>query len=237
MTRPPTGVSFAQYFPTAPKVQLAEALDRAGRDLSKGSKIRDHPSSHAELATLSPETDANEIYRSAQGSSSLSAPHSRTDDHDSPMADIPSTGGSASSHASSGSSIFSHPPRHLATTSHSRLPANVTPISSRFSPLNPPHSAPSITDTSRSSAHSSQTTQLNGVLSYIPSFAERCPARDPLPSIKGLKCTYDPLLDRLRNKSVNKTSKPIYKEFGLVRTFISLSDNKGRGASFVEGKK
>jgi histone-lysine N-methyltransferase SETD1 len=45
---------------------------------------------------------------------------------------------------------------------------------------------------------------------------ERIPARDPLLSTKGIKCTYDPLLDRLRKKLVNKNAKPVYKEFGLV---------------------
>ncbi|WKT43405.1 hypothetical protein QSH57_008241 [Fusarium oxysporum f. sp. vasinfectum] len=35
-----------------------------------------------------------------------------------------------------------------------------------------------------------------------------------MPSVKGLKCTYDPLLDRVHNKSVSKNAKPTYKEFG-----------------------
>lgn len=39
--------------------------------------------------------------------------------------------------------------------------------------------------------------------------------------VKGSKCTYDPLLDRVRNKGVSKSAKPIYKEFGLVRITIT----------------
>lgn len=45
--------------------------------------------------------------------------------------------------------------------------------------------------------------------------AERPPARDLFPSVKGKKCTYDPILDRVRNKGISKTAKPVYEEFGL----------------------
>ena len=45
---------------------------------------------------------------------------------------------------------------------------------------------------------------------------EREVAREPGSSVMGRKCTYDPILDRLRNKAVSKTAKPIYKEFGFV---------------------
>ena len=39
-----------------------------------------------------------------------------------------------------------------------------------------------------------------------------------MPSVKGIKCTFDPLLERIRDRSISKSAQPIYKEFGLVRT-------------------
>jgi histone-lysine N-methyltransferase SETD1 len=110
--------------------------------------------------------------------------------------------------------------------------ASVTPLASKGSPsasltsapatLDMPASAPSdrnataMNHVSRSSAtHDSSTSDA------WPSI-ERVLARDPMPSVKGMKCTFDPILERQRNKGVSKTAKPIYKEFGLVR-IITLS--------------
>lgn len=62
----------------------------------------------------------------------------------------------------------------------------------------------------------------NGVLSASRSTLDELPrlerevARDSGISVKGRKCIYDPILDRLRHKSVSKTSKVTYKDFGLV---------------------
>jgi histone-lysine N-methyltransferase SETD1 len=70
----------------------------------------------------------------------------------------------------------------------------------------------------------SQRLQQNGISSI-----ERPPARDPLLSVKGIKCTNDPLLDRLRKKNVNKNAKPVYKEFGLVRIITEYLRCRGGG--------
>jgi histone-lysine N-methyltransferase SETD1 len=75
----------------------------------------------------------------------------------------------------------------------------------------------------RQSSHNSPAVGPNGSISDGPLAIERPPARDPMPSVKGLKCTYDPLLDRVHNKSVSRNAKPTYKEFGRVRTIIYFS--------------
>jgi histone-lysine N-methyltransferase SETD1 len=62
----------------------------------------------------------------------------------------------------------------------------------------------------------------NGLASYNQDALERLPARDPHTSIKGSKCTYDPLLDRHRKKNANKGSKPVYETFGLVCAIINI---------------
>jgi histone-lysine N-methyltransferase SETD1 len=84
----------------------------------------------------------------------------------------------------------------------------------------------------RQPSHDSFANGYNGSISDGPP-AGRPPARDPLRSVKGTKCTYDPLLDRKHNKSVSKSAKPIYEEFGLVR-ILYISTPKGGASSRTE---
>jgi histone-lysine N-methyltransferase SETD1 len=57
-------------------------------------------------------------------------------------------------------------------------------------------------------------------------------ARDPNRGIKGTKCTYDPSLDRRLDSAQKRKSKPIYKEFGLVR--ITLYNPRGASSCLCE---
>jgi histone-lysine N-methyltransferase SETD1 len=65
------------------------------------------------------------------------------------------------------------------------------------------------------------------VLQAQPTFADqpasepRVYARDPNTGVKGMICTYDPLLDRKLSSNEKKKAKPTYKEFGLVRITTS----------------
>ncbi|KAF4465308.1 histone-lysine N-methyltransferase H3 lysine-4 specific [Fusarium albosuccineum] len=236
MTRPP-GASFAQFFPTAPKVK-AQAQSRADRERDRD---RDRPKTTTSSASINGlsdpvpgsaalDADANASTRPVPGPNGhLSAPDIlpvQLDDTESPLADIPSTVDSASSYSSAASSIFSTSARHgaAATSSSSRLPtSSLTPIASKDSPSNSSVSAPTKTDMSapltadraaRQSSHNSPAVGPNGSISDGLPAIERVPARDPMLSVKGLKCTYDPLLDRVHNKSVSRNAKPTYKEFG-----------------------
>ncbi|KAK5993170.1 COMPASS component SET1 [Cladobotryum mycophilum] len=219
MTRPPTGASFAQFFPNAPKVR-AEAQGRVDRERSKRS---------AQAADLLPDTafltdtDVNNSSRTLHRGASSDAPH-LMDDNESSPGDIPSTVDSASSHASSASSIFSNTARPITTSSSSGPSMSVTPLAPIDSPSssNPPLAKSDMSilpATDRAPSRTSQTTlprpHCDSQSDGAPPIA-RIPARDPLPSAKGRICTYDPLVDRLRNKNVSKSAKPIYKAFGLM---------------------
>lgn len=235
MTRPPSVPGFAQFFPTAPKVR-AEAEGRADRERSRSKpngvdSSRDYPD-------LS-DSQANGIV-SSHGRISSDAPHAqsqaRVDENESPPRDIPSTVDSASSYASAASSVFSARPG--ATSASSRYPtASVTPLASKDSPSSSITTAPSKGEmppsalSDRAARHTSQASAITTVRNGFPSdeFSAVEPARDPVPSIKGLKCTFDPLLERLRNKGVSKTAKPTYKEFGMVRINNTLHPGLGRG--------
>ncbi|KAH7152513.1 histone H3 methyltransferase complex protein [Dactylonectria estremocensis] len=226
MTRPP-GASFAQFFPTAPKVK-AQAQSRADRDRDRDRPKTDSIASAFDLLPATAAASDLDVDASAQSlpgpcGPPADAPPAHIDDNDSPLADIPSTVDSASSYGSTASSIFSSSARHAATAASSRLPtSSLTPIDS---PSRIPASAPTKPNMSTSLAadqasrypsHNSSAIGRNGATSEaLPAAIERVPARDPTPSVKGLKCTHDPLLDRVHNKSASRNAKLAYKEFGF----------------------
>ncbi|KAF7548608.1 hypothetical protein G7046_g8609 [Stylonectria norvegica] len=231
MTRP-SGASYAQFFPTAPKVKAQAQQGRAARDRSKpavcgpDSLLGTAAALGSDVNSLS-NPDANPAAQSSSGlgDSRLHIPRPHVDDNDSPLADLPSTVGSSSSHSSSASSVFSTSARQAATAASSRLPtSSVTPIASKDSPS---YSSSSVfsklemaasltTDQAASqSSHNYTAADRNGTISNGVSAIERLPARDAMPSVKGSKCTYDPLLDRVHNKAVSRNAKPTYKDFGL----------------------
>ncbi|KAF4336159.1 histone-lysine n-methyltransferase H3 lysine-4 specific [Fusarium beomiforme] len=227
MTRPP-GASFAQFFPTAPKVK-AQSQTRPDQN-----RDRDRPNTGSTPSSINGACDPTSTSAVSDADANTGqngiVPASDTmptqpDDTESPFTDIPRTVDSASSYSSTASSIFSTTARHgaAATTASSRLPtSSLTPIASKDSP-NSSASATAKPDMSscqtadRAARHSSRNSPATGpdgsISNGLPP-SERIPARDPMPSVKGLKCTYDPLLDRVHNKSVSKNAKPTYKEFG-----------------------
>lgn len=228
MTRPPQGTSFAQFFPNAPKVR-AEVQTQTQTHIDseiQRPRLRAEGSDASEnFAVLS---DTYDRHTRESSSAAVSSSRIPVDEGDSPAVDIPSTVDSASSHASSASSIFSNPAK--------RAPINPSPgpslsSSNLDSAVSLDHqslstSSPSYINRSRAHGTSVPTSSISN-MSDISS-SKRMPARDPHPSVKGLKCTYDPLLDRTRSKSSNKHATPTYSEFGLVRTYICLLDT-GRG--------
>jgi histone-lysine N-methyltransferase SETD1 len=229
MTRPSPGVSFAQFFPNAPKVR-AEVEGRADRERSRRNSIQGNNSSCQDSAVGAPTSSITGSAPPSQANAiSSDAVHSHTDDHDTPLGDIPNTVGSASSHTSSASSVFSNSQRQTAAATSSHISARTTPLphrdSSSYSP-NPSSAKPDMppldaADHGSGRTHIVAPTQThNGVDTHGIQHVDRPSARDPFPSVKGLKCTYDPILDRARNKGAGKGSKPSYKEFGLVRIHL-----------------
>ncbi|KAH7318760.1 hypothetical protein B0I35DRAFT_252043 [Stachybotrys elegans] len=243
MTRPPTGPTFAQFFPNAPKV-ATEGTGRAERDRPR---LKQHAADSSREATTPLESDAslnlnnNNSRPASRGASTEYPLHHVVDDNESPPVDIPSTVGSASSYISSTSSVFSGSLRPSATAVSSSRASAITPLTSKDSPSNsstPSHSKsdmPLVLNNDVAAAQSSHNTSAdghNGSISLTPMGDGRVFARDPMPSVKGMKCVYDPLLDRSRNKAATKSAKPIHQEFGLVRITIS-SYIKGGGVIAV----
>lgn len=212
MTRPPPGVSFAQFFPNAPKVK-AEAQ---GRDKNRGTND-DSDLSGVNTAAQDSATDA--LTSPSVNGTSQAPPHH---DEDSLLGDMPSTVDSGSSHASSSSSLFSNAAARMPPTSSSRLTSHIPAVSSPLHSSNTSTLYPQASTTASADSASHTMKLVNGSASSLRLAVSEHPgiqrevARQSGVAVKGRKCTYDPILERMRNKSVSKTAKPVYKEFGMV---------------------
>ncbi|KAK2598964.1 histone methyltransferase set1 [Conoideocrella luteorostrata] len=220
MTRAPPGVSFAQFFPNAPKVR-AEAQGRAVRERSRRNSLASGGSDREPAAGVL-SSNATGFAQPLQSNISSDGPHPQTDDHDTPPGDIPSTVGSSSSHTSCASSVFSSSQRQITTAASSYISTTTTPIapreSSSYSPI-PSYSKPDMPPQIAANYGSVRTnttvlTDSNDGSILFSQHVDRPPARDTFSSVKGKKCTYDPIIDRIHKKGVSKNVKPIYKDFG-----------------------
>jgi histone-lysine N-methyltransferase SETD1 len=209
-----SGAGFAQFFPAAPRAAREKATERE-RAKSRASDATDRDAKMPVSST----SISSSLHRDGIKSDppSSDAAHLPTDDTESLQGDTLNGVGSASSHASTASSVFSasNPPTALNASSH---PANssLTPLTNAGSPSypsnsqQPKHVAKSNGPTAIPTTDSPSTSRRAGV-------ADRIPARDPTRRIQGMKCTYDPLLDKKSSSSEKKTMKPTYKTFGSVR--------------------
>ncbi|KAK1491058.1 SET domain-containing protein [Colletotrichum abscissum] len=223
MTRQ-SSASFAQFFPAAPRV----ARDRANEREKAKAKVQDSAggllSGSKSGGTPSVNGTTGERSSTADGlpSDTSQQPH---DGHESPLGDTLNAVGSASSYASTGSSVFSTAARQAVPSGISHIPpSSGTPLTSIESPSYPGNAAlskttmPQAQNTDRGEAAVSLNTPTSRLNSSLPEpypQIERIPARDPNRSRKGIKCTYDPFNDRTLSKHGRKDAKPIYKEFGL----------------------
>ncbi|KAN0089891.1 histone H3-K4 methyltransferase Set1 [Hyaloscypha variabilis] len=228
MSRAP-GASFAQFFPSAPRAAKDKAKER---EKSKSFSI-DSPS-------IRPVADTKAVastFRVDDGGSSrgggdsmppapdASAP--QAEDNESLQGDLLNGVGSASSHTSAVSSVFSAPGQqpNISTSGTSRNVSSLTPLTnadsspSRVTSPNQYKTGAPATNSTWSSAE--KPIGHDDVLQAQPASADQPPseprvfARDPNKGVKGMICTYDPLLDRKLSSNEKKKAKPIYKEFGL----------------------
>lgn len=159
------------------------------------------------------------------------AVHSSTDDNESLAGDTLNAGGSASSHTSTTSSVFSAATR-LSASATMRKPHTLTPPTTIASP-----SSSYLSTTAPTKAQSTTLRRYDdGTDSLVPitdgsahgaAAVERVPCRDPSRSIKCIKRTYEPLLDPSLSSSEKKKAKPIYKEFGLVCAHLDTLTLRG----------
>lgn len=209
MSRLPQGKGFAQFFPNAPRTK-AESRAHTSSDTAEFA-LKANDASGGVLPFDNSERDAisDGLERLLPETSGSRLPA----EDESPTIEIPSTVDSASSHTSSGSSMFSNSAlRNITTTSHeaSRMSTSGERASAHstshhiMDKSQPPTDYASLSKSTVSSRHDSN---------------HRILARDPSAAVLGRKCTYDPLLDRSRSRSSNKHAAPTYIEFGSVSTF------------------
>ncbi|KAL8418908.1 hypothetical protein RB594_002207 [Gaeumannomyces avenae] len=236
---PPPGASFTACFPAAPKAVRDRALER-----ERARKRPADPPSTSAISRPSPlGGDCQPAEDTAPALCSSSAPPLRgsepasdtprpyVDDSESIPGDILNAVGSASSHASTTSSVFSSSaPHHSAMAPSKSSSSHVTPLTNLGSPSYSVASGPSRPLASTplgpdkvDGPPSSTPTALapNGALPDADSLSldaaavERIPARDATRPVMGSRCIYDPLLDKSVPSDKKRSSKPIYEDFGI----------------------
>ncbi|XXH00275.1 hypothetical protein Hte_006617 [Hypoxylon texense] len=203
---------YKEFFPNAPRAARDKANEREREKSTKTSDSADNDS----------KTEAPARRDGAKYDSSLSdAAHPPIDDTESLQGDILNGVGSASSHASTASSVFTTFNSSAAMNASSRASnSNLTPLTTMGSPPHPANMQPA---KQRSSAMQSaaarydkpSSTAATKPSSSVPGVAERPSARDPNLVIKGTKCIHDPSTDQSLSSSERKTMKPKYKNIGL----------------------
>ena len=238
MSRPPGtgGATFAQFFPAAPRAAKDRAMER-----ERGRRTAESPSSNPAAdqngrRTPAPRPDEGAVTsRSRRDGSASDIAHPATDDSESVQGDTLNTVGSASSHASTSSSVFSTSARQNGLAAAKASNSQFTPLTTVESPsysISPNPTKPSTSTPQYPDKVNGFASKPAGATNISPapdglSAIQRIPARDPSVSVKGIKCTYDPLLDRSISSSEKKKAKPIYKEFGSVCTSILYSAGRG----------
>ncbi|OTB16895.1 hypothetical protein K445DRAFT_316409 [Daldinia sp. EC12] len=218
---------YKEFFPNAPRAARDKANEREREKSSRTSEAAENDSKAATPAHRD----------GAKYDSSLSdAAHPPTDDTESLQGDILNGVGSASSHASTASSVFTTSNSSAALNASSRASnSNSTPLTISGSPTNPPLIQAAKQRTSAIHNTSSRSDSTNPIMaagssSSLPSAVKRLPVRDPNLTIKGTKCIHDPSTDKSLSSSDRKTLKPKYKNIGLVRIIYNM--DRG-GASSV----
>lgn len=244
MTRP-SGASFAQFFPAAPRVARDRAVER---ERAKSRSYESHCTRVADTNGHRTPTGSQDS-RQPEGiglraiNTAMSRSHRddalqpHTDDSESLAGDNLNTIGSTSSHESSSSSVFSTSAQHNAAATAKNLISYISPLTAVDSPANSyirdqkqfQQAAPAPTFNARSESSSTSNGFVGPALEATSSAIERIPARDPGHSIKVTKKTYDPLLDKKASASERKRAKPVYEEHGLVRVHIDNINLEGGG--------
>jgi len=239
---PPAGASFAQYFPAAPRAARDRAIQREKAKLrsadSPSSSLGDLNGSH----TPSSRTDESGQSHGRRDEHPADAPPLPPDDTESLLGDTLNTVGSASSHASTASSVFSSSAQQNGLAASKNLNHTLTPLTNADSPTPPmsshvPNPSTSVPQTFENGGgpFSKQSTAPNGAPPSLSHPVDRIPARDPGRAVKGVRCTHDPLLDKAVSTTDKRKARPTYKEWGSVCTRAILPPPKGERHLTAEG--
>ncbi|KAH6648890.1 hypothetical protein BKA67DRAFT_522728 [Truncatella angustata] len=235
---PSAGATFTSFFPSAPKAarDKARERERAKSRLSECSTDRDAKTSTAASTSISTSTsDSAQRNGVNHELSSSDAVHLPTDDNESLQGDILNGVGSASSHASTASSVFSHgSAKNNNISSHAN--SSLTPLTNSGSPSNPSTSTLKPQHTSRPQDARIPNDSIRAAATERTSTSRRTganvrtPARDPKRPTQGMKRTYDPLLDKKISSTERKTAKPTYKPFGAADDVPPTDPRLARGS-------
>lgn len=234
MTRP-SGASFAQFFPAAPRAARDRAMERE-KEKAKRESLESPSSALAEKTTpirqsapsATNRPDDPALARSRRDASVQDPARTPADDIDSLRADIPNTVWSESSHTSIASSVTNASMQtNGAAVSKNSSYSHLTPLTTIDSPspsIAPPSTKPDTFNPSRpdkinGSSLKTHTLSDNATAVNLPNISHRSPARDPSLRVQVIKAAHDASVDR----SSRDKKKPKYKEFGLVRKYISYT--------------
>lgn len=225
--------NFSAYFPNAPAPRSAKdkakERDKSKTQSAESPGIRPISDSHVLFTTRVGDISATQLTKenSAPGAESI---RPSAEDNESVPGDMLNGVGSASSHTSTVSSVFSAPTQYynISTAGGTLNMSSLTPLTNtESSPLRLSSPKRTVAEASVTTpAISAQERSLLEDRSFPaaqPALADQIPpparihARDPNRGIKGDKCTYDPLLDSKIGSEGKRKAKPIYKHIGLVR--------------------
>ncbi|KAL2068592.1 hypothetical protein VTL71DRAFT_14929 [Oculimacula yallundae] len=220
MSRAPSA-SFAQFFPTAPRAAKDKAKEREKVKIFS----QDSPSSRpaADTNASLPKNSIDDA-PSRSGENGVSSADTAGPIHD--EGDLLNGVGSASSHSSTVSSVFSSAAQQNNISAASNNHLSMTPLTNIDSSPNhaaSPSQHKSATAGSSSNGFSSEKhltphdvpLPQNTAKADTPPADLRVYARDPNRSVKGCIIKYDPLLDKKLSSKDMKKAKPIYKDIGL----------------------
>ncbi|KAI8633105.1 hypothetical protein F5Y19DRAFT_416547 [Xylariaceae sp. FL1651] len=205
---------YREFFPNAPRA----ARDKANeRERERSSKLVDTPDARSRTATPS-HRDAAKHDSSA---SDAARPPNQDTGIEYPQGDMLDGVGSASSHASTTSSVFSatNPTAAVNVAAHASNNNNITPLTAAGSPtyLNTAQPSKEPAASAFTYAGKAESTSLAAVMkpsTSPPSVAKRLPARDPSRTTQGMRCIHDPSTDKSLSSVERKSMKPKYKTFG-----------------------
>ncbi|KAI1818038.1 hypothetical protein GGS20DRAFT_529530 [Poronia punctata] len=202
---------YREYFPNAPRVARDKASERERERSSKSTEITDN---RQKIATA--HCDA----KHDSSASDTARPLNSDTSTEYPQGDLLNGVGSASSRASTSSSIFSSQNGAAAINTVSHAPKDeYTPLTVNGSPPsnnnNNDRSKPNNAVASKHAGQSDYTSLTAAIKSSAtpPSVIKRIPARDPNRSVQGVKSIRDPS-DKGLPPADRKNVKPQYKPFG-----------------------
>ncbi|KAK7757248.1 histone methyltransferase set1 [Diatrype stigma] len=208
---------YKEFFPNAPRAARDKANERE-RERERSTRASEAIDRDSRTATPAPAHPHAHRDGPKHDSASLlsDAAHPPTDDSESVQGDILNGAGSASSHASTVSSVFSASANNSSTSAYVNVSSrasnsNQTPLTSIGSPVPSSTQQPAKKHASAAQHGSTNSATASSQPTLV---AGRPPARDPHRPIKGIKCIHDPSTDKTLSAADRKTMKPKYKNFG-----------------------